>query len=120
MNYCPSCNCTNYLSKGMENIASIERAIAGLNSTKEVVEFMLKNIPEFKDLNNKDFVFTYWHFTAGYVVPPAMRKMLTDPETIRRVKQKLVETNPEFEPSQEVQIEKIWKKYGVEEWVTSG
>lgn len=79
---------------------------------------MLRDVPEFRDLNNKDFVFLFWHYTVGYVVPPRIRNKLVDPESIRRMKQKLVEENPELAPHEEITMEKLYKKWGIEEYLT--
>lgn len=112
------CTCSNYTSDGMEVVAKISATICNFSTNKEIVEYMLKDVSDFRNLSNRDFVFTFWHYVHGYSIPPRMRKELTDPETIRRVKQKLVEENPAYAPTEEITIEKIYKKWGVEEWVT--
>ena len=57
----------------------------------------------------------------AYVIPPQMRRLLADPETIRRAKQKVVENNPMLGPQEEgsLDLAKIGKKWGVEEWVAT-
>ena len=101
--------------------AQLSSTVAGLKNTHDVVFQILQQIPDSRELTNKEFVFFYWHYTAHYVVPPQVRAMLTDPETVRRVKQKILEKeHPDWKPKdQELTEAKLMKKWGVEEWVTS-
>lgn len=112
------CTCPSYIPDGMDKIAKIQRAIHGMRTTKEAVEVMLKDVPEFRNLSNKDFVFTFYHYYNGYLIPTRMRRELVDPETVRRCKQLLVAENPIYAPDEEVSIEKIYKEWGVMEFVT--
>ncbi len=86
------------------------------------VQYLLTEIPEFRNLNNKEFLFAYWHYNFGFC--PGMKlevpvyHKLTDSETIRRCKQKVVEENPELAASSEVASFKGIKKTAIEEWIT--
>ena len=119
-NFCSksTCWCSNYMSDGRKVLVGIQRAIEGLRTTEEQVKYMLTNIPELRELNNKDFVFTYWHFTMGYVIPPALRKKMVDPETIRRGKQLICEHHPELKPKgEDINYAKMLKEWGYREEV---
>ena len=60
------------------------------------VKYLLENIPETRNMKNKDFVFLYYHlFHKLNVISNAVLKELVDPESIRRMKQDLVLLNPE-------------------------
>ena len=58
------------------------------------VAWLLDNICTTRNLKNMDFVFAYWEYYFGLKIPEYMRRDLTDPESVRRVKQKLVESAP--------------------------
>jgi len=62
--------------------------------TEEKVKYILVNIPETRNLKNKDFVFFFWHMVHRLnIVNNETIKKLTDPESIRRCRQALVQEN---------------------------
>jgi hypothetical protein len=64
--------------------------------TEDKVRYILENIPETKDMKNKDFVFFYWHMVHRLnIVNNEVIRQLTDPESIRRCRQLLVQHNKE-------------------------
>ena len=97
-----------------------------LNQMVEVedkIRFLLTNIKFLRNFKNKDFVFAYWVYCDGLVlnkpITLSLAKRLTDPETIRRAKQKLVERNREAygELDPNVTFEKQLKQMGILEYV---
>jgi hypothetical protein len=94
-----------------------------MEKLKDKIEYILKNIPAFRNLTNKQFVFAFWHynnnFTTGMQLDGRTYLALPDPESIRRCRQKIVQNNPELGPNDEKFIdEKIHKEYGILQWVT--
>ena len=60
------------------------------------VKYILENIPESKEMKNKDFVFFYWHLVSKLnIINNDIISRLDDPESIRRCRQLLVQHNPE-------------------------
>lgn len=89
------------------------------DNVADKVKYLLQEIPGFKDLTNKQFVFAYWHYNNGYTPPNvSIYSQLSDPETIRRCKQKVIENNPTLAASDEVTKKKNIKENAIVEWVT--
>ena len=73
-----------------------QRYLDQLIGVEAKVRYILENIPETKDLKNKDFVFFYWHLVSKLnIISNEVIKKLDDPESIRRCRQLLVQHNPE-------------------------
>ena len=91
--------------------------------TEEKVRYLLTNIKFLRNYSNKNFVFAYWVFCDGLIwnkpLTQEVSKNLTDPETIRRSKQNLVQKNPEAygEFNEDVTYEKAQKQLGIEEFL---
>jgi len=98
-----------------------QNVINGFNTIQEKIKYLLTEIPKFRDLGNKQFIFAYWHyndnFCPGMILDIQTYHNLTDPETIRRCKQKCVEQNPLLAASNEVNEFKNTKKSAIEEWL---
>ncbi len=94
-----------------------QQVISQMETNQEKIEYLLKEIPEFRNYTNKEFVFAFWHYNFGYVPPLDVYIKLTDPETIRRCKQKVVEQNPTLNASEKLNHKKSIKKGAIEEWV---
>ena len=59
---------------------------------EDKVKYILINIPETRNLKNKDFVFFYWHLVSKLnIISNEVIKSLDDPESIRRCRQLLVQ-----------------------------
>jgi len=123
---CTLLSCTCDITKFTPEIktksfAQYNRAINSFTKVADKIRYLLEEIPQFRELTNKQFVFAYWHYNNGFC--PGMELHistyydLTDPETIRRCKQKVVETNPDLAASDEVTDKKSEKKLAVEEWL---
>jgi len=86
------------------------------------VEYLLKEIPQFRELTNKEFLFAYWHINFGFA--PGMKLeipvyvKLTDPETVTRCKRKVVENNPTLAAAEKLSNLKNTKEIAIMEWVT--
>lgn len=119
------CNCdpadfTPYIEK-----KSFEYYLDVMNSFDTVsqkVRYLLSEFKDFRNYTNKQFIFAYWHYNDNFC--PGMRldiktyHNLHDPETIRRVRQKLVADNPTLAPFDEEFItKKTTKQVAIEEWV---
>jgi len=115
------CFCERFESQGI-NKADYDKIKLELDTIKQKITWILENIPEMRELNNKQFVFAYWHyefnFCPGMILDVKTYYHLTDPETIRRVKQKIVENHPSYGPTNdEFIIQKGIKKGAIEEWI---
>lgn len=113
MNVCSniSCTCFNYENADEYNpvIMEWDKYVEEFDTAKEKIRWVLENLKYTRNLKNKKFVDFF-------------RKRITDydPETIRRTKQKLVETNYErYGPfnAEQFEMEKQFKQLGIEEWV---
>lgn len=115
------CFCDKFEEAGVGK-AEYDKYTKSMDSTFEKIEWMLRNIPAFRELNNKQFIFAFWHyefnFCPGMVLDIPTYSRLTDPESIRRAKQKIVEKYPELAPTdQTLLIEKAIKEHSLFEWV---
>ena len=125
--YCSEkmCFCDKFTNAESLHLTEHQKVLDQMEKVKDKVAYMLENIPELRNLTNKAFVFAYWHynnnFCTGMVLDVKTFYYLTDPEIIRRTKQKLVEKNPEkYGPTDELIDKcKAIKHGGILEWVTS-
>ena len=91
-----------------------------LKGVEDKVKYILENIPETRNLKNKDFVFLYWHLVSKLnIVNNEVIKRLDDPESIRRCRQLLVQHNEEkYGPTnQEHLTEKALKENATYQYV---
>lgn len=99
-----------------------QNVIQTFTTIQDKIKYLLTEIPKFRDLNNKQFVFAYWYynnrFCPGMALDIPTYSQLTDPETIRRCKQKVVENDPTLGASNEISNLKNTKKVAIEEWLT--
>ena len=114
------CNCDQDSFAPFQETKGIDyyrAVIKKMENTSDRIEYLLKEIPEFRNLNNKERVLVYWHYYSGYVVPASIKNELTDPETINRSWRKVVEINPILGPSNEELIKsKEIKENSIKEW----
>lgn len=92
----PGCWCMQYeeLKDNQTVIPRHQKYLEQYEKTEEKVKYILENIPETKELKNKDFVFFYWHMVHKLnIINNQVIKELTDPESIRRSRQLLVQHN---------------------------
>lgn len=116
------CKCRHFISSTNEPDKA-KKYIRSLETLTEKIEYILKNIPAFRNLTNKQFVFAFWHynnnFTTGMQLDARTYLALPDPESIRRCRQKIVQHNPDLGPEDERFIdEKLHKEWGTLQWVT--
>ena len=84
------------------------------------VRYILENIPESRNMKNKDFVFLYWNLVSKLnIVSNEVIKTLDDPESIRRCRQLLAQHNKEKygATNQEHLTEKALKESGTYQFV---
>lgn len=94
----PGCWCMQYeaLKNNESVIPKHQRYLEQYEKVEDKVKYILENIPETKELKNKDFVFFYWHLVSKLtMITNRTIKDLDDPESIRRCRQLLVQHNPE-------------------------
>lgn len=119
------CKCERYVpvKEGQTVFQDHIKYLNQMEKTEEKVRYLLTNIKYLRNFPNKDFVFAYWVFCDGLIwnkpLTQAGVRNLMDPETIRRVKQKLVEKNPEtYGPiAEDIVLEKEAKQFGIMEYV---
>ena len=68
--------------------------LSNLKSVEGKVAWLLESNGILRNYSNQEFIFSYWEYFCGLKIPEYIRKTLVEPETIRRVKQKLVERDP--------------------------
>lgn len=106
-----SCKCEHYVEATPENPVDPKWKdyVLEMDTVKGKVAWLLENVKFLRNYPNKLFV--DWFRTKVYDA---------DPETVRRTKQKLVETNHEkygpFE-ADELEMQKQLKQVGIEEWL---
>ncbi len=117
------CFCDKFANAEALQLTEHQKILDTMDKVKDKVAYMLSDIPQLRNLSNKAFVFAYWHynfnFCTGMVLSGDVYYHLTDPEIIRRTKQKLVEKNPElYSPTEETVIAgRVLKFGGILEWV---
>lgn len=117
----PRCYCRTFI-ESQHSLDAHKKTVRQLQTVSEKVEHILKNIPTTRNLSNKQFVFAYWDlehdFKIGTTLTSQTYLTLTDPETICRVKRKLVENNEEYRPyDAALTYEKYEKELGILAWV---
>lgn len=90
------CYCEKYVEATEFNpvIPKHQRYLDQYRTIEQRVKYLLENIPETRNMPNKDFVFLYYSmFNKLSIISNESIKSLVDPESIRRMKQDLVEQN---------------------------
>jgi hypothetical protein len=117
------CFCEKFVNADSLELTKHQSVLDQMDKVKEKIAYMLENIPELRNLSNKAFVFCYYHYNNGFctgmVLTGKKYYELSDPEIIRRTKQKLVEKEPEkYAPTDELVDKGKGIKYGgILEWV---
>lgn len=117
------CFCDKFTNAEALQLTEHQKVLDQMDKVKDRVAYLLENIPELRNLTNKAFVFAYWHYNFGFctgmVLTGDTYYYLTDPEIIRRTKQKLVEKDHDkFGPTEElIEKGKEIKYGGIYEWV---
>lgn len=90
----PGCWCMKYeeLKQNETIIPVYQRYLEQLEKVEDKVKYILENIPETRNMKNKDFVFLYWHLVSKLnIISNEVIKRLDDPESIRRCRQLVVQ-----------------------------
>ena len=85
---------------------------------------MYEGIGGYENYSNKAFIFAYWHynnrFCTGMILDVKTYNYLDDPESIRRMRQKFVEKNPQYQVNDKmVEYGRAIKFGAIMEFVTS-
>jgi len=114
------CNCVQYVEATEENQVrhDWDKYAQSFNAVKEQLIWLLDNLKFLRNMKNKDLQ-NFYRKKITFVTKQGKR-FEPDSETIRRVKQKLVENDYErFGPfDAEFQNEKNLKQFAIEEWIT--
>ena len=107
------CNCENYLEATPDNPVDPKWKcyVDEFTTTTAKIQWLLQNVKFLRNYPNKLFV--DWFRVKVYN---------SDPETIRRTKQKLVENFPgKYGPFEapELEMQKQLKQVGIEEWLVN-
>lgn len=101
-NYCEQkmCFCQKFSTNTSLMLTDHQKAFDRLQTITDKIKYMYENIGGFENYCNKAFVFAYWHynnnFCTGMTLDVKTYKYLDDPESIRRMRQKFVEKNPQY------------------------
>lgn len=94
------CSCNNFESHTSLVLTNHQKALDNIKNVSDKVRYMYEEIGGFENYTNKYFIFAYWHYNEGFAIGSVLDGMkayhLTDPEVIRRTRQKLIEKNPEW------------------------
>ena len=105
----------------LQPVSYYQKTLKQLTDVYDKIKYLHENIPEFRNNDHMHFLFNYWHYHDNYVVPPQVRDTLTNTETIRRTRQKLVEENPELGPTDDGLVQaKIVKEQAYHDYTISG
>lgn len=91
------CLCVNFVmaTEELAVIPNYQKYLLEIEGTAGKVRYILDNIPDLRDSSNKEFIFNYWFLCDGLKDELSVQILdnLTDPEIIRRAKQKEVQKN---------------------------
>lgn len=93
-----ACYCIKYREASEYNpvVPVHQKYLEQLKKVEDKVKYILENIQETRNMKNKDFVFLYWHLVSKLnIISNDVIKRLDDPESIRRCRQLLVQSNPD-------------------------
>jgi hypothetical protein len=122
-----NCKCVKYISATVEMpvISEIDKYMDQFQTMHDKMKWVLENWKWFRNYTNKDLIFAWYRFINNWnpkksILTDEIFKRLDDPETIRRSKQKVVESDYNkygpYLPST-IQEHKILKQYAIEQWI---
>ena len=97
------CMCFNEAIGENSVIPRHQKYLEQYEKTEDKVKYILENLPETRRLKNKDFVFFFLYVVDHLdTINNKIIERLTDPETIRRCRQLLVQHEPDkYGPTKE-------------------
>jgi len=90
-----------------------------LTDVQSRTEWILEQIPDFRNYTENEFLFCYWSRWEGFATEAYDPRVLTSHETISRCKRKLVEKNPYYKPNNNISRAKQLKEEAYREWSKS-
>ncbi len=82
-------------------------------------EWILSNIEDSRNFTENEFLFCYWRSWEGFSSEAYDPRILTSHETISRCKRKIVEKNPFYKATNNVNRAKQLKEQAFREWSKS-
>jgi len=87
-----------------------------LNDIHSRTEWLLIHIPDSRNFTENEFLFCYWKRWEGFSSEAYDPRILSSHESISRCKRKLVEKNPLYKASDNVNRAKRLKEEAFREW----
>lgn len=82
-------------------------------------DWFLNNLEDSRNYTKHEFLFSYLKRWEGFSTETYESQILTSHETISRCKRKLVEKNPQYTPTNNINEAKLLKKQAFREWSKS-
>jgi len=82
-------------------------------------EWILSNIEDSRNFTENEFLFCYWRNWEGFSSDAYDPRILTSHETISRCKRKIVEKNPQYKATNNINRAKQLKEQAFREWSKS-
>jgi len=82
-------------------------------------KWILSHIEESRNFSENEFLFCYWRTWEGFSSEAYDPRILSSHETISRCKRKLVEKNPQYKATNNVNRAKLLKEEAFREWSKS-
>ncbi len=93
--------------------------IALITDVQSRTNWILDNIEDSRNFTENEFLFCYWRTWEGFSSEVYDPRILTSHETISRCKRKLVEKNPHYKATNNVNRAKQFKEEAFREWSKS-
>jgi len=104
-----------------KSISHYQQILESYDNIYDKVKYLLEEIPAFRNLTNKELVFSFWHYhfgwTPGMILDIPTYSKLTDPESILRCKRKVVENHSELGADEKTLNKKYEKQLAIMDWV---
>ena len=126
------CYCMKFVeANGFDSIYnSMKPYLSSMTEVTDKIMYLLQNVKYLRNVSNKDFVLMYWMLVDGMEDRQVLelvkqlskyKDKLTDSESIRRSRQKLVHDFPDLFGSFDPRFidEKSYKMAAIEEWCTT-
>lgn len=93
--------------------------LALITDVQSRTNWILRNIEDSRNFTENEFLFCYWRTWEGFSSEAYDPRILSSHETISRCKRKLVEKNPLYKATNNVNRAKQFKEQAFREWSKS-